>query len=65
MPDFSFEEVETVARVMGLTLSDDDLVDVTHRLNVIVSELERISHPNLDVVDPAPFLPLEDTSCEQ
>jgi hypothetical protein len=65
MSDYSCEEVEAAARAMGLTLTDDDLLDVTHRLNVIVAGLKTISHPQLDEMDPAPFLPPEDESCEQ
>lgn len=55
MSDLTFEEVAALARAVGLVLSDDDLVEVTHRLNVIIPGVERISHPDLDTVAPIPF----------
>ena len=65
MPDFTFEEVAALARVAGLALSDDDLTEVTHRLNVILAGVERISHPDLDTVDPVPFYPLDEVDYER
>ena len=60
MPDLAFDEVKVLARAAGVVLSDDDLVEVTHRLNVIVSGIERFSHPDLDASNPLPFRPLEE-----
>ena len=60
MSDLTFEETAALSRVLGLVLSDDDLVEVTHRLNMIISRIETISHPDLDTVAPIPFLPLEE-----
>lgn len=60
MADLTFEEVAALSRVLDLVLSDDDLVEVTHRLNMLISRMEAISHPDLDTVAPLPFLPLED-----
>ena len=41
-------------------MSEEDLVEVTHRLNVIISGIENFSHPDLDKVDPVPFRPLDE-----
>jgi len=60
MSSLTFQEVATLASAVGLVMSDDDLVEVTHRLNVILGRMEKISHPDLDDVAPIPFLPLED-----
>ena len=60
MPDISPDEVKTLARTLGINVTDDDLVEVTHRLNVMTSSVERFSHPDLDTVDPVPFYPLSD-----
>lgn len=59
MSSLAFQEVATLASAVGLVMSDDDLVEVTHRLNVILGRMEKISHPDLDDVAPIPFLPLE------
>ena len=60
MPEVTFDEVKTLGRIVGLEISDEDLVEVTHRLNVIISGVEKFSHPDLDRVDPVPFRPLEE-----
>ena len=60
MPDMTPADVKTAALAIGLTIDEKDLVEVTHRLNVIVSGVERFSHPDLDKVDPLPFRPLEE-----
>ena len=39
---------------------EDDLGEITHRLNVLISGIEGFSHPDLDKVDPLPFHPLEE-----
>ena len=60
MPDVTPDQVKILARSVGLEVDEEDLVEVTHRLNVIVAGVERFSHPGLDSVDPIPFPPLEE-----
>tara|TARA_Y100000588_G_scaffold353016_1_gene406118 strand:+ start:762 stop:953 length:192 start_codon:yes stop_codon:yes gene_type:complete len=60
MPDLSFDEVRVLAKASSLEVSEEDLVEVTHRLNVIISGIENFSHPDLDKVDPVPFRPLDE-----
>jgi Asp-tRNA(Asn)/Glu-tRNA(Gln) amidotransferase C subunit len=60
MSNLTFQEVAALAKAVDLTLSDDDIVEVTHRLNVILGRMDKISHPDLDDVAPIPFLPLEE-----
>ena len=60
MPDFTPDQVKALAGTLGLDVTDDDLVEVTHRLNVLTSSVERFSHPDLDTVDPVPYYPLEE-----
>ena len=60
MPDLSFDEVRVLAKASSLEVSEEDLVEVTHRLNVIISGIENLSHPDLDKVDPVPFRPLDE-----
>jgi hypothetical protein len=62
MADLTFEEVAVLARAAGVVVSEDDLVEITHRLNVLISSIEAFSHPDLDTVSPLPFHPLEELS---
>ena len=61
MPDMTFEEVAGLARAAGLVLSQEDLVEVTHRLNTVIADVEGFSHPDLDNIAPVPFRSLEET----
>ncbi len=60
MPDVTPDGVKILARSLDLEIAEEDLAEVTHRLNVIVAGVERFSHPGLDSVDPVPFPPLEE-----
>lgn len=46
MVDLTFEQVAALAGAVGLTIEDDELVEVTHRLNVVLSALETIEVPS-------------------
>ena len=65
MPDLMPDHVKILADSLGLKIDEEDLTEVTHRLNVIVSGVERFSHPGLDSVDPIPFPRLEEAGHEQ
>ena len=65
MPDMTPDDVKAAARAIGLTIGEEDIVEVTHRLNVIVAGVERFSHPDLDKVDPLPFRPLEEALAKE
>lgn len=60
MVNLSTDGVTALAHAAGLAVSDEDLIDVTHRINVLLSGMEKITHPDLDSVDPALFLPPEE-----
>ena len=60
MTDLSYEDVATIARVAGLRLAADDLVDVTHHLNLLISGLEQFDTLDLQTCDPVPFFPLDE-----
>ncbi|NLE77279.1 MAG: hypothetical protein GX605_11080 [Chloroflexi bacterium] len=56
--DLSPTEVAALARVAGLALGPDDLVDVTHRLNATLGAMAEIDHPDLESIAPlAVFAP--------
>ncbi|MFC2105584.1 hypothetical protein ACFLS5_04000 [Candidatus Bipolaricaulota bacterium] len=54
------QEVAILARVAGLEMSDEDLKEVAFRLEVMLRKMDTISHPDLDVITPLPFLPFEE-----
>ena len=60
MADLTPQEVQTLAKAAGVNLLEEDLVEITHRLNVLISGIQDFSHPDLDKVDPLPFHPLEE-----
>ena len=60
MADLTPQEVQTLAKAAGVNVLDEDLTEITHRLNVLISGIEDFSHPDLDKVDPLPFHPLEE-----
>ena len=64
MSNLTLEEVAALAKAAGLVVSDDDLLEVTHRLNVTISGIEKFTHPALDTITPLPFRPLEDVNDE-
>ena len=65
MPDITPDNAKILADSLGLKIDEEDLAEVTHRLNVIVAGVERFSHPGLDSVDPVPFPPLDEARHEQ
>ena len=60
MADLTPEEVKVLAKAAGVKLVEGDVVEITHRLNVLITGIEGFSHPDLDKVDPLPFHPLEE-----
>ena len=64
MSDLTSEEVAALARAAGLVVSDDDLLEVTHRLNVTISGIEKFTHPDLGTITPLPFRSLEEVDDE-
>ncbi len=55
-------EVKVLAKAAGVNVPEDDLPEVTHRLNVLISGIEAFSHPDLDKVDPLPFHALDEAT---
>lgn len=60
MADLTPQEVQTLAKAAGVNVLEEDLTEITHRLNVLISGIQDFSHPDLDKVDPLPFHPLEE-----
>ena len=57
MTDLTPAEVRALAASMGLTLTDDDLTEVTHRLNAMRDALAPLATLPLASVEPAPPTP--------
>ena len=55
MPDLTPQQVSALALAAGLAISDDDLVEVTHRLNAFLEALTPLADLALDAVEPTPF----------
>ncbi len=64
MPDLSPDEVRIQLRALGLApLDDDDLAEVTHRINAINEAVLALDHTDVDRIDPMPvFWPTEERS---
>ena len=56
-PDLSPAEVRALAQALGLAPTDDDVREVTHRLNAMRDALAALSALPLDTVEPAPPSP--------
>jgi hypothetical protein len=55
--DLSPAEVRALAVTLGLTLTDDDLSEVTHRLNAMRDALAPLADLPLTSVEPTPPTP--------
>ncbi|MCH7608850.1 MAG: hypothetical protein IIC94_09860 [Chloroflexi bacterium] len=61
MADLSPEEVRAQLRALDLApLDDDDLAEVTHRINAINEAVLALEDPDADSVDPLPIFWLEE-----
>ena len=53
------DQVSAMAAALGLPVTPDDLVEVTHRLNALLEALAPLATLPLDTVEPVPVLPDE------
>lgn len=53
----SLSDVAIIARLAGLSIAAEDLLDVRYRLNILILGIEQLDFldQNLDKVDPLPF----------
>ena len=59
MTELTTDQVSAVAAALGLPVTPDDLVEVTHRLNALLEALAPLATLPLDTVEPVPALPDE------
>jgi hypothetical protein len=57
MPDLTPEKIRALADAAGFELSDDDLDEVTHRVNAFLDALAPLAALRLDEVEPTPVAP--------
>jgi hypothetical protein len=57
MSDLTADQVRALAAAAGLALTDDDLAEVTHRVNAFVEALAPLGRLPLDTVEPLPVAP--------
>ena len=55
--DLTPADVRALAATLGLTPTEDDLIEVTHRLNAMRDALAPLATLPLDTVEPAPPAP--------
>ena len=56
MSDLTTDHVAALAAALGLPVTPDDLVEVTHRLNALVEALAPLADLPLETVEPTPSL---------
>ena len=56
MEELTKEEVRGLGHAVGLEIQDPELTEVTHSLNALLEDLDRINPPGLDNVEPLPIL---------
>jgi hypothetical protein len=54
--DLTTDHVAALAAALGLPVTPDDLIEVTHRLNALIEALEPLAALPLETVEPAPGL---------
>jgi hypothetical protein len=54
--DLTTDHVAALAAALGLPVTPDDLIEVTHRLNALIEALEPLAALPLETVEPTPGL---------
>ena len=57
MSELTAEQVRAIAGALALPIGDDDLAEVTHRLNAFLDALAPLARLPLESVEPLPSLP--------
>jgi hypothetical protein len=57
MSDLSPADIRALAAAAGLPISEDDLAEVTHRVNAFVEALALLQPLPLDTAEPLPISP--------
>ena len=57
MTELTREQVRALAAAAGVPMSDDDLAEVTHRVNAFVEALGPLATLPLETIEPLPVAP--------
>jgi len=52
--DLTTEQVGALAAALGLPVTSDDVIEVTHRLNALIEALAPLTELPLETVEPVP-----------
>lgn len=56
MADLSKDDIQSLARAVGLDIQEPELTEVMHSLNALLESLDAINPPGLDEVEPLPII---------
>ena len=56
MKELTKDEVRGLGHAVGLEIQDLELTEVTYSLNALLEDLDQITPPGLDKIEPLPIL---------
>ena len=59
MSTFNEEQVRQLARLVGITIAEEELAEVTNRFTSLMAELERLKDLDLENIQPVTIFPEE------
>ena len=60
MMQLSRDQVQSMLDSLGLTSTEEDVTEVTHRVNALRQTLGSLEHPDLDSTEPMSIFPNEE-----
>ena len=56
MPDLTEDDIQTLARVAGVTIPPELVAEVGYSLNGVLEAMENMDIPGLDEIEPLPII---------
>ncbi len=56
MPDLNNDEIQALAKAVGLDIQDPELTEVGYSLNAILEAMDQIDVDGLNAVEPLPII---------
>jgi Asp-tRNA(Asn)/Glu-tRNA(Gln) amidotransferase C subunit len=56
MPELNNDEIQALAKAVGLEIQDPELTEVGYSLNAILEAMDRIDVDGLNAVEPLPII---------
>ncbi len=57
MPELNNDEIQALAKAVGLDIQDPELTEVGYSLNAILEAMDQIDVDGLNAVEPLPIIP--------